>query len=114
MLKDEKLTSITDVPGVKVGQAQDEEAMTGVTVILVPEGAIASVDVRGAAPGTRETDFLDPSNLVQKVNAIALCGGRVLGLAAADLFAALPKAYRDGLADLPATVAVLESHAAEA
>ncbi len=76
--------SITDVPGVKVGQAQDEETRTGLTVILVPEGAVAGVDVRGAAPGTRETDLLDPANLVQMVNAIALCGGSAFGLAAAE------------------------------
>jgi L-aminopeptidase/D-esterase-like protein len=77
------MSSITDVAGVRVGQAQDEDAMTGVTVILVPEGAVAAVDVRGAAPGTRETDLLDPANLVQKVHAIALCGGSAFGLAAA-------------------------------
>ncbi len=77
-----KMGSITDVAGVRVGQAQDEDAMTGVTVVLVPEGAVAGVDVRGAAPGTRETDLLDPSNLVQKVNAIVLCGGSAFGLAA--------------------------------
>lgn len=74
--------SITDVSGVRVGQAQDEDGLTGVTVVLVPEGAVASVDVRGAAPGTRETDLLDPANVVQKVNAIVLCGGSALGLAA--------------------------------
>lgn len=76
--------SITDVPGVTVGQAQDEEAMTGCTVVLTTEGAVAGVDVRGSAPGTRETDLLDPSNLVQKVHAIALCGGSAFGLAAAS------------------------------
>lgn len=75
--------SITDVPGVMVGQAHDEEALTGVTVVLVPDGAVAGVDVRGSAPGTRETDLLDPSNLVQTVQAIALCGGSAFGLAAA-------------------------------
>ena len=74
--------SITDVKGVRVGQAQDEDALTGVTVVLVPEGAVAGVDVRGAAPGTRETDLLDPSNLVQQVNAIVLCGGSAFGLGA--------------------------------
>lgn len=76
------MSSITDVPGLRVGQAQDEDAMTGISVILVPEGAVASLDVRGAAPGTHETDLLDPTNLVQKVNAVALCGGSVFGLAA--------------------------------
>jgi len=76
--------SITDVPGLKVGQAQDEEGLTGCTIILTSGGAVAGVDVRGAAPGTRETDLLDPSNLVQKVQAIALCGGSAFGLAAAQ------------------------------
>ncbi len=74
--------SITDVPGIKIGQAQDEDALTGVTVVLCPEGAIGGVDVRGAAPGTHETDLLNPVNLVQKVHAIALCGGSAFGLAA--------------------------------
>lgn len=76
--------SITDVPGIRVGQAQDEDAMTGVTVVLVPDGAVAGVDVRGAAPGTRETELLHPANLVQTINAIALCGGSAFGLAAAS------------------------------
>ena len=76
------MSSITDVPGLKVGQAQDEDAMTGVTVVLVPTGAVAGVDVRGAAPGTRETDLLDPSNLVQQVHAIVLSGGSAFGLGA--------------------------------
>ncbi len=75
--------SITDVPGIKVGQAHDEDGMTGVTVVLAIEGAVAGVDVRGASPGTREIDLLDPSNLVQKINAVALCGGSAFGLAAA-------------------------------
>ena len=75
--------SITDVPGLKVGQAQDEDAMTGVTVILTPDGAVCGIDVRGAAPGTRETELLNPANLVQKVHAITLCGGSAYGLAAA-------------------------------
>lgn len=57
--------------------------MTGCTIILTPDGAVAGVDVRGSAPGTRETDLLDPQNLVQAVQAIALCGGSVFGLAAA-------------------------------
>lgn len=74
--------AITDVPGIKVGQAQNEEAATGCTVILTPQGAVAGVDVRGSAPGTRETDVLDPQNLVQMVQAVVLCGGSAFGLAA--------------------------------
>ena len=75
--------AITDVRGVEVGQAQDEEALTGCTVILCRAGAVAGVNVRGSAPGTRETDLLDPVNLVEKVHAIVLTGGSAYGLEAA-------------------------------
>lgn len=77
--------SITRVHGIRVGQAQDESGKTGVTVILCPhDGATVSCDVRGAAPGTRETDLCEPSNTVEKANAIVLAGGSAFGLAAAD------------------------------
>lgn len=79
---------ITDVPGIRVGQAEDERVRTGVTVILPDQAAIAAVDVRGGGPGTRETDALDAENLVHAVNAIVLSGGSVYGLAAADGVAA--------------------------
>jgi L-aminopeptidase/D-esterase-like protein len=79
---------ITDVPGIRVGQAEDERARTGVTVILPDTLAIAAVDVRGGGPGTRETDALNAENLVHAVNAITLAGGSVYGLAAADGVAA--------------------------
>jgi L-aminopeptidase/D-esterase-like protein len=72
--------SITDVSGIKVGHAQDKNAGTGCTVIIIEKGAVAGVDVRGAAPGARETDLLDPSNTVQKVHAIYLSGGSAFGL----------------------------------
>src|SRR5512141_542268 len=75
--------TITDVRGVEVGQAQDDEALTGCTVLLCRKGAVAGVDVRGGAPGTRETDLLDPINLVEKVHAIVLAGGSAFGLDAA-------------------------------
>ncbi len=75
--------TITDVPGIEVGQAQNDAALTGCTVILCRKGAAAGVDVRGSAPGTRETDLLDPINLVQKVHAILLAGGSAFGLDAA-------------------------------
>ena len=75
--------AITDVRGIEVGHAQDEAALTGCTVILCRKGAVAGVDVRGGAPGTRETDLLDPVNLVQKVHAIVLAGGSAYGLDAA-------------------------------
>src|SRR5512139_1010922 len=76
--------AITDVRGIEVGHAQNDEALTGCTVILCRRGAVAGVDVRGGAPGTRETDLLDPVNLVQKVHAIVLAGGSAYGLDAAS------------------------------
>ena len=75
--------SITDVPGLKVGHFTRTERPTGCTVLLCEQGATAGVDVRGSAPGTRETDLLSPTNLVQKVNAIVLSGGSAYGLDAA-------------------------------
>src|SRR5512145_1294375 len=75
--------AITDVYGIEVGHAQNEEALTGCTVILCRKGAVAGVDVRGGAPGTRETDLLNPINLVEKVHAIVLAGGSAFGLDAA-------------------------------
>jgi L-aminopeptidase/D-esterase-like protein len=76
-------TTITAIPGLLVGHDDDAEALTGCTVILTPEGATAAVDVRGAAPGTRETDLLRPENLVNQVHGILLTGGSAFGLAAA-------------------------------
>ena len=76
--------AITDVPGIEVGQVQDDEALTGCTVILCRKGAVAGVDVRGGAPGTRETDLLNPVNLVEKVHAVVLAGGSAFGLDAAS------------------------------
>jgi L-aminopeptidase/D-esterase-like protein len=75
--------AITDVPGVKVGHFTDPRRPTGCTVILTEEGAVGGVDVRGAAPGTRETELLDPSNLVERVHAVMLSGGSAFGLEAA-------------------------------
>jgi L-aminopeptidase/D-esterase-like protein len=74
---------ITDIPGVKVGNYTDREGMTGCTVILCESGAVAGVDVSGAAPGTRETDVLRPGNLVEKAHAVLLSGGSAFGLEAA-------------------------------
>jgi L-aminopeptidase/D-esterase-like protein len=76
--------SITDVPGIRVGHAQDEEALTGCTVILCKKGAVGGVDQRGGAPGTRETDALYPLHLVQKVHAVVLSGGSAFGLDSAS------------------------------
>ena len=76
--------SIVDVPGIRVGHAQDERARTGCTVVLMPErGAVCGVDVRGSAPGTRETDVLAPTAHVEVVHAIVLTGGSAYGLDAA-------------------------------
>lgn len=76
--------SIVDVPGIKVGQVQDEKALTGCTVVLLEKGSACGVDVRGSAPGTRETDLLNPINSVQEVNAVLLTGGSAYGLDAAS------------------------------
>ncbi|MDI6770910.1 MAG: P1 family peptidase [Anaerolineales bacterium] len=76
--------SITDVPGLRVGHAQDDEALTGCTLVLCEKGAVAGVDQRGGAPGTRETDLLDPVNAVGKVHAVLLAGGSAFGLDAAS------------------------------
>jgi L-aminopeptidase/D-esterase-like protein len=76
--------TLTDIPGIKVGHAQDFDALTGCTVILCPPRTIGGVDQRGGGPGTRETDLLRPMHLVQHVNAIMLAGGSAFGLAAAD------------------------------
>jgi L-aminopeptidase/D-esterase-like protein len=75
---------ITDVAGLKVGQAHDAAARTGVSVILPDDRAVCACDVRGGGPGTRETDALGPENLVDAVDAVVLSGGSVYGLAAAD------------------------------
>ena len=74
---------ITDVAGIKVGHFTDSRRPTGCTVVLTEEGATAGVDVRGAAPGTRDTELLNPINTVQAVHAIMLAGGSAFGLEAA-------------------------------
>ncbi len=76
--------SITDVPGILVGHAQDDSALTGCTAVLCPKGAVAGVDQRGGAPGTRETDLLRPMHLVRKIHAVMLSGGSAFGLDAAS------------------------------
>lgn len=79
-----KNLTLTAVPGIKVGHHALTERPTGCTVILTEAGATAGVDVRGAAPGTRETDLLNPVNSVQQVHAIVLSGGSAFGLDAAS------------------------------
>jgi L-aminopeptidase/D-esterase-like protein len=78
--------ALTDVAGLRVGhhQRRGRGWLTGTTVVVTPPSTVASVDVRGGGPGTRETDLLDPSNLVQHVHAVCLSGGSAFGLAAAD------------------------------
>ena len=73
-------SSITDVAGIEVGHYTNQSAATGCTVLLAPNGAVAGVDVRGSAPGTRETDLLRTGNLVEKIHAIGLSGGSAFGL----------------------------------
>ena len=79
----EMRNAITDVPGITVGHWTDLRSATGCTVILCEDGAVAGVDVRGSAPGTRETDLMRPVNLVREVHAVVLAGGSAYGLDAA-------------------------------
>ncbi len=74
---------LTHVPGIKVGHETLSSRMTGCTVILAEGGAVAGVDVRGAAPATRETDLLRPGNTVERVHAVVFAGGSAFGLDAA-------------------------------
>jgi D-aminopeptidase len=96
---------LTDIPGIRVGHADDIRAASGVTVILFDAPFVTAVDVRGAAPGTRETDLLDPSNTVEAVDAIVLSGGSAFGLdAASGVMAFLREAgrgYAAGTARVP-------------
>src|ERR1700759_1712029 len=86
------MNSITDVGGIRVGHYQRLEPdaslgagwACGVSVLLTPPGTVGAVDCRGGAPGTRETDLLDPANTVRFVDAVLLAGGSAYGLAAAD------------------------------
>lgn len=75
---------ITDVPGIRLGHAQHEAGHTGCSVVLVERGAIAGVDIGGSAPGTRETEMLNPTNMVMGVHAVLLTGGSTFGLSAAS------------------------------
>lgn len=79
-----KEITIQEMKHVCVGQAEDERAGTGCTVIICKEGAVAGVDVRGGGPATRETDLLNPINMVQKIHAVCLSGGSAYGLDAAS------------------------------
>ena len=75
---------LTDVPGVRVGHWTHTDAQTGCTVVLLPEGTVASGEIRGGAPATREFALLDPQRLVSTIDAVVLSGGSAFGLAAGD------------------------------
>ena len=98
--------SITDVAGIRVGQAQDWTAMTGVSLVLADDGCTGAVDVRGGAPGTRETDLLSGEMLGVKVHGAVLSGGSALGLDAASAIAAALSARGIGLKFAPDQVPV--------
>jgi L-aminopeptidase/D-esterase-like protein len=102
---------ITDVPGILVGQAEDHAAITGATVVLAERPAVAAVDVRGGAPGSRETELLGPASLVDRVDAIVLSGGSAFGLDAAsgamDWLAAQGRGFAVGKARVPIVPAAI-------
>ena len=76
--------AINEIPGFHIGNDEDIRGGSGCTAIYCPEGAVAGVDVRGGGPATRETDLLNPVNMVEKIHCVMLCGGSAYGLAAAD------------------------------
>lgn len=84
MIRSGTRNSITDVAGIKVGNAEDKKVRSGVTVILPDEPVTAAVDVRGGGPGTRETDALNPACVVEAIHALVLSGGSAYGLDAAS------------------------------
>jgi L-aminopeptidase/D-esterase-like protein len=102
---------ITDVPGILVGQAEDRDAITGTTVILAEIPAAAAVDVRGGAPGSRETELLRAGTLVDRVDAVVLSGGSAFGLDAAagamDALAAQGRGFAVGEALVPIVPAAI-------
>src|SRR5580692_3869614 len=102
---------ITDVPGILVGQAEDHDAITGTTVVLAEAPAVAAVDVRGGAPGSRETELLGPATLVERVDAIVLSGGSGFGLDAGsgvmDWLAAQGRGFAVGKARVPIVPAAI-------
>jgi len=102
---------ITDVPGILVGQAEDPVAITGSTVVLAEAPAVAAVDVRGGAPGSRETELLNAGTLVDRVDAVVLSGGSAFGLDAAsgamDWLAAHDRGFAVGAARVPIVPAAI-------
>src|SRR5437016_5882383 len=102
---------ITDVPGLLVGQAEDAAGITGTTVVLCEAPAVAAVDVRGGAPGSRETELLDPAVLVERIDALVLSGGSAFGLDAAagvmDGLAAMGRGFAVGPVLVPIVPAAI-------
>src|SRR5918995_1510865 len=98
---------ITDVAGVLVGQAEDASLASGVTIVVFEEPAMASVDVRGGGPGTRETALLDPAQTVSGIDALALSGGSAFGLDAASGVQAWLREQGRGLAVRTARVPIV-------
>ncbi|HWD58132.1 MAG TPA: P1 family peptidase [Stellaceae bacterium] len=102
---------ITDVPGILVGQAEDRDAVTGASVVLAETPAVAAVDVRGGAPGSRETELLGAATLVERVDAIVLAGGSAFGLDAAagvmDWLVAQGRGFAVGEARVPIVPAAI-------
>jgi L-aminopeptidase/D-esterase-like protein len=98
---------MTDVAGVRVGHAQDARLASGVTCVLFDESTVASVDVRGGGPGTRETDLLQPSRTVQSVDALVISGGSAFGLDAASGVQAWLREHKRGFAIGPALVPIV-------
>jgi|HubBroStandDraft_1064217.scaffolds.fasta_scaffold00143_31 L-aminopeptidase/D-esterase-like protein len=101
------LNRITDVDGIRVGNAEDARIRTGTTVILPDRPAVAAVDVRGGAPGTRETEVLNPSNLVEAIHGLVLSGGSAFGLDAASGVSSWLAARGRGFAVGPALVPIV-------
>lgn len=99
--------SITDVPGLLAGHWSSPRRPTGCSVVLCPDGAVAGVDVRGAAPGTRETDLLRPGHLVEQVHAVLLTGGSAFGLDAAGGVMRWLETHGHGLPVGPARVPIV-------
>lgn len=105
----ERRNLLTDVEGVSVGHAQDTRLASGVTCVLFDTPAVASVDVRGGGPGTRETDLLEPSRTVQTVDALVLSGGSAFGLDAASGAQAYLREQNRGFSIGPALVPIVPS-----
>src|SRR5215510_12343820 len=98
---------ITDVVGVRIGHAQDARLASGVTAIVFDEPSIASIDVRGGGPGTREADLLEPAMTVERIDALALSGGSAFGLEAGGGVQALLREQGRGFAVRTARVPIV-------